>query len=135
MNDNPSRSADPRLPVESVTWPEAKTFCTRLSWLLGLPVRLPTAAELSRAARDPAWPRSQAGTGRSLPTPVTAAPDEAENFTEWLESAGQESSVAPVAGGGAPGLVPSLSAAATSVLREKTLRSRLIGFRIVLPSP
>lgn len=42
MGSNPSREKNPLLPVESLTIQEAEEFCTRLSWLLGRDVTLPT---------------------------------------------------------------------------------------------
>lgn len=41
---NPSRFRDPDLPVDSATLAEAEEFCTRLGWILGLPVSLPEVA-------------------------------------------------------------------------------------------
>ncbi len=49
MNRNPSRNQGSSLPVDSVNWEEATEFCRRLSWVLGLPVRLPTRGEFLQA--------------------------------------------------------------------------------------
>lgn len=50
MSRNPSRTSDAGAPVDSVSFEEAQEFCTRLSWVLGRAVRLPSAEELRRAA-------------------------------------------------------------------------------------
>ncbi len=50
MNTNPSAKLGRNLPVESVLRSEAVEFCRRLSWILGVPVRLPTAAEMQSAS-------------------------------------------------------------------------------------
>ena len=78
MNANPSRNAGRGLPVDSVSWLEAREFCERLSWLLGVPVRLPNEAEF-RLAWGPggagAWSAETSG-GRSRETgksPASAA--------------------------------------------------------------
>ena len=45
MGTNPSRNQGDLRPVDSISWLEAKSFCERLSWILGQPVRLPTENE------------------------------------------------------------------------------------------
>jgi len=45
MLANPSRNEGDTLPVDSVNWYEAEEFCQKLSWVLGLPVRLPSKEE------------------------------------------------------------------------------------------
>jgi hypothetical protein len=49
MGGNPSRNPGRDLPVDSVTWNEAREFCTRLTWLLGHTVRLPSEKEFFSA--------------------------------------------------------------------------------------
>ncbi len=44
---NPSQHRGAALPVDSVTWEEARDFCLRVGWILGVDARLPTARELS----------------------------------------------------------------------------------------
>ena len=51
MEDNPSEIKGPNLPVENVSWDEAKTFCQMLSQMTGKLYRLPTEAEWEFAAR------------------------------------------------------------------------------------
>ncbi len=51
MGTNPSARQDGSLPVDSVSWEEAKTYVDRLRQLSGKPYRLPTEAEWEYAAR------------------------------------------------------------------------------------
>jgi hypothetical protein len=106
MNDNPSRYADPRLPVESVTWPEAQQFCTRLSWLCGREARLPLPGEIPPAS------------------PATSAEPA---LAEWLQSA--DPTTATVFRPGPPAAEPRPD------LTEKSTRSRFVTFRVVLSAP
>ena len=46
---NPSRYIGDSMPVESVSWKEANDFCQRLSWIMGLRVRLPKEHEFRAA--------------------------------------------------------------------------------------
>ncbi|HBM85844.1 MAG TPA: hypothetical protein DD423_03505, partial [Opitutae bacterium] len=45
MGSNPSRNQGESVPVDSVSWLDAKIFCKRLTWILGKAVRLPTENE------------------------------------------------------------------------------------------
>ncbi len=52
MGNNPSYfKGDINLPVENVSWEEAREFCRKLSLRTGRPYRLPTEAEWEYAAR------------------------------------------------------------------------------------
>ncbi len=134
---NPSPNPGSTRPVDSVSWHEAGTFCTQLSWLLGLPVRLPEEAEY-RAALGPGpqpagWSRDRSP---DAPQPVAKLPANATGFydllgnvAEWLGVAGP-ADVAPVAGGSYQDSAAALATMA-SELRSKNDRARHIGFRFV----
>ncbi len=51
MGDNPSAHPGDDLPVENISWEEAKAFAFKLSQLTGKTYRLPTEAEWEYAAR------------------------------------------------------------------------------------
>jgi formylglycine-generating enzyme required for sulfatase activity len=51
MGNNPSKFQGDALPVERVSWEEAKAFCEKLSEMTGNEYRLPTEAEWEYAAR------------------------------------------------------------------------------------
>ncbi len=51
MGSNPSNFKGANLPVETVSWNEAKEFCQKLSQLTGKTYRLPTEAEWEYACR------------------------------------------------------------------------------------
>jgi formylglycine-generating enzyme required for sulfatase activity len=51
MNSNPSKFKGDRLPVESVSWNDAKEFCARLKQRTGKAYRLPSEAEWEYACR------------------------------------------------------------------------------------
>ncbi|MDP2139125.1 MAG: hypothetical protein Q8J74_14840, partial [Candidatus Didemnitutus sp.] len=105
MNANPSRNTGRVLSVDSVTLAEAEEFCRRLSWVLGLPVRLPSAAELQTAGND-----------------ANEFKDLAGGLEEWLARESAKAETAPV-----------LSADGQSVAPVAlTDRSRTRGFRVVV---
>ena len=135
---NPSRTPAPARPVDSVSWREARTFCTQLSWLLGVPVRLPTEAEF-RAALGPgpqpvAWGRenSSGATQPAAKQPANAAgfSDLLGNVAEWLD-ADDTAEDAPIAGGSYQDNAAVLAKVPVEP-RAKNDRARFIGFRIVV---
>lgn len=139
MGSNPSRNAGRALPVDSVNWLEAQEFCRRMSWLLGLPVRLPTEPEFraALAAGAESWSAETSG-GHSrevgIAKPSSAGfHDVAGNLAEWLQ-AGDEVT-APVAGGSYLDAASALAAPTVTSL-EKHERARHLGFRVVVePAP
>ncbi|PHX79983.1 MAG: hypothetical protein CK541_02275 [Opitutia bacterium] len=138
MGANPSAVRREANPVESVTYAEAEAFATRLGWILGAKVRLPTTAEFTHAVGDPA--KAAARTKQGSPDgmtlkPVGTTPPDANgvhdllgNVEEWAQASPAETR-APVLGGSIlnpPG--PGLPAQTVS----KRERNRTLGFRIVI---
>ena len=138
MNANPSRNAGRALPVDSVSWAEARECCERLSWLLGRRVRLPTEAEF-RAAWTPPGPGAwslETSDGRSRETGKSPASplgfhDLAGNLAEWLQPSIENGDTAPVAAGSY--LDPADVLRALTVMPvDKREHARHIGFRFVV---
>lgn len=49
MNGNPSRNVGVKLPVDSVTFSQARDFCRRATWILARPVQLPNRQQFEAA--------------------------------------------------------------------------------------
>jgi hypothetical protein len=135
MGNNPSRNAGRALPVDSVNWLEAEEFCRRLSWVLGVPVRLPTEAEFraALATGGEVWSADTSG-GHSHDVDASKASsagfhDLAGNLAEWLEAG--DDGTAPIAGGSYLDAAVSLAVPAFAQV-EKRERARHIGFRVVV---
>ena len=137
MNTNPSRNPGRTLPVDSVSWLDAREFCERLGWLLGCPTRLPTEAEFRAVYGDgaTAWSAETSG-GRSHEagrSPQGSATFEnlAGNLAEWLQPATEAGGSAPVAGGSYLDGGDALRRLPITLV-EKRERARHIGFRVVV---
>ena len=141
MGANPSSTRREANPVESVTYAEAEAFATRLGWILGAKVRLPTPAEFISAAGDLNQPslKSQAWTAENTDgttvRPVGAtAPNAAGihdligNVEEWTITTPGETR-APVLGGSI--LTPLGKAISTREVFKRE-KNRTLGFRIVI---
>jgi hypothetical protein len=144
MGTNPSRNKGDVRPVDSVSWLEAKSFCERLSWVLGKPVRLPTENEFRQALgglryvvlEDHVWSVSDAaGVPQEVGTKEPFASgfyDLLGNVSEWLESTDRfETEDARHIGGHAQDRLESIF---TVPIREapRGERNRLTGFRITV---
>lgn len=144
MGTNPSRNQGDVNPVDSVSWTEAKSFCERLSWILGKEVRLPTENEFRQALgrlryvvlESHVWSVSDANgvaqpVGKKDPF-ASGFYDLLGNVSEWLESIDRfESEDARHIGGHAQ---DRMEAIFTVPMRSSPRgeRNRLTGFRVVV---
>jgi hypothetical protein len=138
---NPSAQQREGHPVDSVSHPEAEKFCQLLGWALGTKVRLPTVAELARAAGDvsrapsprQAWTFGN-GDGLNTHAVATSQPNAAGihdllgNVEEWT-AADPKADEAMIVGGSVGWLAEPGFPAKSVPKREK---SRILGFRILV---
>lgn len=144
MEDNPSQNRGPLLPVDSVTWTEAREFNRKLGWILARPVDLPNRLLFTNAMgtvseselTDTAW--SSANANRQT-QPVGSSNhndfgffDLLGNVSEWLGSASGETPERVVAIGGSArdSLLRLLTIPEEA--REPTERNRFVGFRFMV---
>jgi len=144
MGTNPSRNQGDVNPVDSVSWTEAKSFCERMSWILGKEVRLPSENEFRQALgrlryvvlEEHVWSILDADgvaqpVGKKAPF-ASGFYDLLGNVSEWLESGDRfDSEEARHIGGHAQDRLESIfSVPMRSAPRGE--RNRLTGFRIVV---
>ncbi len=137
MNTNPSRNPGRTLPVDSINWSDAQEFCTRLSWMLGTTVRLPSPDEFRVALGDVygGYWGSHNSEGRSHETGnqklnTSGFSDLLGNLGEWTAAAA-DAEKAQVFGGSyldAPEVINKVP----SELRLKSDRARHVGLRILV---
>ena len=138
---NPSAQQREGHPVDSVAYADAEKFCRLFGWALGAKVRLPTLAELARAAGDVSRPPAaqQAwtfgnGDGINTRAVATSLPNPAGfhdllgNVEEWT-LADPKADEATIAGGSVGWLAEPGFPAKSAPKREK---SRILGFRILV---
>jgi hypothetical protein len=142
--DNPSQNSGAQLPVDSVTWEEARLFCQRLSWLLARPVSLPQRQLLvdavGIASRDQADDRfwSFENTNRET-QPVGSSSANAFGFhdllgnvAEWMAASGTATPERVVAFGGSVRDSRTRLITMPEEPRSTRERNRFIGFRFVV---
>ena len=143
MGVNPSRLLGDMKPVESVSWDNAGDFCKRLSWIMGLTVRLPKEHEFRSALGRLRYVKLEKHVVSNLEKNGLAdikskeafavgAYDLLGNVSEWLYSEEAYYDDAAKHIGGHFG--DSLEAIYAVPLRQsnRNERSRLIGFRFVV---
>lgn len=143
MGSNPSRLLGDLKPVESVSWENAGDFCKRLSWILGLTVRLPKEYEFRSAVGRLRYVKLEKHVVSNLEKNGLADIKSKEalaagvydllgNVSEWLfsEEAYYDESAKHIGGH----FGDSLEAIYAVPLRKanRNERSRLIGFRFVV---
>jgi formylglycine-generating enzyme required for sulfatase activity len=138
MNTNPSRNPGRTFPVDSVSWSDAQEFCMRLSWLLGVKVRLPTGNEfrvaLGGEGAGELWSSGNSEghsheVGVQKPNKAGFA-DLLGNLAEWADTSA-EADKAPVMGGSYLDAESTLVKVPTEQ-RLKSDRARHVGLRILL---
>ena len=143
MKENPSRESDNELkPVDSVSYDDVERFCTRLSWLLGETVSLPTEAQFAAAVgsmryadlNELSW-NSQNSGGATHPV-STKKPNDKGFFdllgnVEEFTQRNPDSDTVLVLGGGAQTSTDAILDMAKKRVDTKT-RTRTLGFRIVV---
>lgn len=137
MNTNPSRNPGRSLPVDSVNWSDAQEFCTRLSWMMGAKVRLPTPDEFRVALGDGGggyW-GSQNSEGRTRE--IGSQKPNTDGFYDLVGNVGEwtyapaDAERAPVFGGSYLDAPETLSKAPVE-LRPKSDRARHVGLRVLV---
>lgn len=141
MEFNPSLNVGPNLPVESVTWEEAKRFAAKVSWILARPATLPDREIYLAAVGSPSPKDLRSGSWHSLNSdrqtqPVnrssplaTGFSDLLGNVSEWLASNTNDTAI--TLGGSLRDSIGRLGEIPQEE-RLKEERNRFVGFRIAV---
>lgn len=137
MNTNPSRNPGRSLPVDSVNWSDAQDFCTRLSWIMGAKVRLPTPDELRVALGDQGGGYWGSNNSEGRTREVGSQKPNTDGFHDLLGNVGEwtaapaDAERAPVFGGSYLD-APETLARAPVEQRPKSDRARHVGLRVIV---
>lgn len=144
MEDNPSQNRDPLLPVDSVTWTEARQFNRKLGWVLARPVDLPNRLLIANAMgtvseselADGTW--SSVNANRQTQPVGTSQPNDfgfydlLGNVSEWLGSSSEQTPERVVAIGGSARDSLRRLLTIPEEAREPAERNRFVGFRFMV---
>lgn len=142
--ENPSSSKDPQLPVESVTWREAKDFADKLGWIMARQVSLPSRelfnSALGTMARNQLDRRvwSSENSDRNTQPVGTSEPNDLGfhdllgNVSEWIDASSEEPQDRVLASGGSARDTTIRLATMPEESREPSERNRFVGFRIAV---
>ncbi|MBT5903730.1 MAG: SUMF1/EgtB/PvdO family nonheme iron enzyme [Opitutaceae bacterium] len=144
MRVNPSRNPGRAFPVDSVNWFEAMSFCERLGWVMGWPVRLPTEDEFRVAVGEALRIdlRSGGETERTKSEEMASlAPNRAGffdllgNVAEWLAPRADQTGAWSVVAGGSFLDGSEVLRKVPSEVTQRSERARHIGFRVLVEIP
>lgn len=143
MQENPSRNAGAKNPVETVSWENASDFCRRLTWILARPVTLPTRGQFVGAIGSLKYADFNAiswnaGNSGLKTHPVMTSEPNARGFYDLLGNVSEYTAADPKSG--KPGIIGGSSQTWTDALTEipyaeieRSQRGdRMIGFRYVV---
>ena len=137
MGNNPSTYFGEELHVSSISFAEAQTFCQRLGWLLGAPVRLPSVEEYRLALGEVSLAEivsSQRGLDDPATQPSGYGDANQYGFYNLLGNVAEWISATEVFGGDASMTPEQLVAVPVETIAVGTT-SRLIGLRFLVEAP
>ena len=137
MGNNPSTYFGEELHVTSISFAEAQTFCQRLGWLLGAPVRMPSVEEYRLALGEVSLAEivsSQRGLDDPATQPSGYGDANQYGFYNLLGNVAEWISATEVFGGDASMTPEQLVAVPVETIAVGTT-SRLIGLRFLVEAP